>query len=538
MNNRKKKIIYAAVAALVACSVAVSCSDPSGEHYRVSEDAAGRVTLWELISQQPELSTFAGWLKQVDYDVILSGEQAYTVWAPENDALAGISPNDTEAVLRLVTNHIARYTNPTSTTETHAQILYMESAKRLLFSRNGDNYAMGGAELAQKNRTAKNGILHTLKQPIAFEPSIWQYMEEAGYDSIRSYLYSFNKREFIRSVSKQIDYNDEGMIVYDSVFLNQNVLWYVYRGAKGIGWLNNEDSLYTMILPNNKAWKEVYDRTYDYFKPDPEVDNPDSMQVANTRYSIVQDLVFRGAVNPASYNAGDTLFSTRNAPFLNPTHLFSGLTSLPVSNGWVYPASRLNYELHESAIKPVLVETENALGRWHNSAEDFSTIYSYFARDIPNVSKNAYLFVRATYTGAAPSVSFELPDVLAAEYDIYCVCLAQSYVETIRDTTQWYVTRLRFEIQQWDRLGKKEENKSWRTIATFTEPASSPKYVTQREGISKILVTEKFKFPFANINEPDNVFRLKVFSALDRSDPPALFKNEMRIDYILLEASR
>lgn len=535
MNNIKKKIIYTVAVALVVFVGAFSCSEYD-DHYKVSEEVKGRLSLWELISQQPELSTFAELLKQVSYDQILSSEQSYTVWAPQNEALASIDRNDTEAVLRLVSNHIARYVSPSALTENGERTLYMTSSKKMLFSKTGNTYSIGGSELSRKDLAAKNGILHTLKKQLTYEPSVWQYMETAGYDSIRSYLYAFDKMEFSSSASTIINTNEEGMYVYDSVFVHRNDLWYVYEGAKGIGFLNNEDSLYTMIMPDNKAWKEAYDRTYEYFRPDQTVENPDSVQAANTRYSIVQDLVFRGSINPDSYGVNDTLFTTRWAPIIDPSHLFTGLVRTPVSNGVVYPTSLLNYRLNESCIKPIQIEAENAWGRWHNSNSDAGNIYTYWDFNIADISDNGYLYVYPSSPSSAPSVSFELPDVLAAEYDIYCVYLAQSYVEELAPEAIRYVTRLRFDLQQWDKVGKKEESSSWKTIQTW-EDQSTPKYVTQPEGISKILVTEKFRFPFANFNETESVFRLKVTARPARNDPSNQFKNEMRIDYILLEPS-
>ena len=539
MKSIKKKIRYAWPALFAGFAIlAASCSDFSKEHYEVSPEVSGRVTLWELISQQPELTTFAGLLQRVSYDRILSSDQSYTVWAPDNNALAGIDTNDSVAVLRLVSNHIARYMYPASSGVANNPVLYMMSAKKMQFLRNGDTYSLGGIELARKNLAAKNGILHTLGKPLAFEPSLWQFMEAAEYDSIRSYMYSFNKREFMRGASRPVDYNEEGMIVYDSIFLDQNPLWYVYQGAKGVGWLNNEDSLYTMILPNNTAWQEVYDRTTHLFKPDPAIESPDSLQRVNTQYAIVQDLVFRGAVNPASYGENDTLFSTRFAPIINPVRLFTGIQPVATSNGWVYPTSHLNYELYESCIKPVLVEAEMSRGRWHSESQDFSRIRSLRVSDVPDVSNNAYLEITAV-SSLTPSVAFELPDVLATGYDIYCVCLAQSYVEKITDTTK-YVTRLQFDIQQWDRVTDKSRPTAWRSIQQFVDQTSS-QYVTQPQGISKILVTKNFRFPFANINEAESVFRIKVSSVLSRNDGYSTnprYIRDMRIDYILLEASR
>jgi len=536
----KKKIIYTPWILLFAAlsGIVISCTDLSKDHYQVSQDVTERVNLWELISQQPNLSIFAELLKKTSYDLVLSGDQTYTVWAPVNDALAGIDENDSIAVIRLVTNHIARYIYSASSEVDNIPVIYMLSAKKMNFTRSGDSYSMGGVDLLQKNAIAKNGILHTLGKQLAFDPSIWQFMEANDYDSIRSYMYSFDTRQFIRSASKPVDYNDEGMIVYDSVFLAQNALWYVYTGAIGVGWLNNEDSLYTMIMPNNAAWSDVYNRTVDYFKPNPNGDNPDSVQRANTCYSIVQDLVFRGAVNPSSYGGTDTLFSTRYAPFLDPVRLFSGSQPVAVSNGLVYPASHLNYELGESCIKPVKVEAEWSSGRWQSEAQDFSRITAFRTTDIPDVSNNAYLYVTSVSSSVNPSVSFELPNVLAAEYDIYCTFLAQSYVQQIQDTSR-YVTRAQFEIQQWDGVTDKSLSAAWKTYKLFSDQTTS-QYVTQREGITKMLVTKNFNFPFANFNESQNVFRLKVTSVLTRTDLSSKypqFNKDMRIDYVLLESS-
>ena len=539
MNSIKKKIAYIRIALFAGLVVlATSCSDLSNDHYEVSPEVSSRVSLWELISQQPELSTFAGLLQQVSYDRILASDQSYTVWAPDNNALAGIDLGDSEAVLRLVSNHVARYIYSASSEVATLPQFYMMSSKKMRFLRTGDTYSLGGVELAKKNLAAKNGILHTLGKPLTFEPNIWQFMEAPGFDSIRNYMYSFNKREFIRSASRPIDYNEEGMIVYDSVFLEQNPLWYVYQGAKGVGWLNHEDSTYTMIMPDNKAWKEVYDRTTHLFRPDPTIDSPDSMQRANTQYSIVQDLVFRGAVNPAYYGESDTLFSTRWAPIVNPVRLFEGIQPVSASNGKVYPTSQLNYELYESCIKPVKVEAEWSLGRWHSESRDFSRIRSLLANDAPDVSNNMYLEVTAV-SSLTPSISFELPNVLATEYDIYCVCLAQSYVEKITDPTP-YVTRLQFEIQQWDRVTDKSRPEAWSNYRQFSDQTTS-QYVTQPQGISKILVTKNFQFPFANINETESVFRIRISSVLSRADGNSTnprYTRDMRIDYILLEASR
>jgi phosphotransferase system IIB component len=251
-------------------------------------------------------------------------------------------------------------------------------------------------------------------------------------------------------------------------------------------------------------------------------------------------LVFRGAVSPTSYGENDTLFSTRSAFFINPVRIFAGAQPAVASNGLVYTTSQMNYELHESFIKPIKVEAESSIGRHHNESYDYSRLRSLRVRDVSGVSNSAYLEVRDV-SGMSPSVSFELPNVLAAEYDIYIVCLAQSYVEKISEINP-AVTRLRFDIEQWNRVTDKSKKEAWKYYRTFSDQTTS-QYVTNPEGITKMLVTKNFKFPFANINEPESVFRIKVFCELGRYDQISStavprFQREVRIDYILLEASR
>jgi hypothetical protein len=547
MNNNKKTIVYGLAALFLSFVAVVSCTD-SDEHYRVSDEVEGRVSLWELISGQPELSTFASLLERYSYDDILSSEQSYTVWAPVNDYLAGIDPNDSITVVRMITTHISRYFHPASGTAAQHPEVYMLNAKKQSFLSAGDTYTMGGVELRSKNLAAKNGILHTLNGRVPFFPNTWQIMEEAGYDSIRTYLYSFNKREFARNSSMQIDINEEGMIVYDSIFSEQNTMWYLSTGQKGIGFLNNEDSIYTMILPDNRAWTEVYNRYYPLFRPDPSLPEADSIQRANTQYSIVQDLVFRGAIaNPGIYGANDSILSTRGAIIRNPARIFSGSSPVKTSNGWVYPTSGLQYELTDSYAKQIKIEAEMPLGRMHEETRDMSTIQTGFSSDNPGISNNLFLHVRDLGKSASetPTVSFEIPGVLDTEYDVYGIFLSPSYVNPLSLDTA--VTRVRFEIQQWNKLGPKTDDRYWgdgkswgpgKVLATFS--GTGPEFVTQKQGISFIKAAEKFRFPFANINEEENVFRIRVISSPNRTDNSSKenkFNKEMRIDYLLLVPS-
>lgn len=545
MKNRKNKIVYGWVASILFVMGAASCSD-SIEHYKVSEEVESRTSLWELISTQPELSRFASLLKRYSYDQILSGDQTYTVWAPDNNHLAQMDTEDSITVMRAITTHIARYAYPASEATTQFPEIYMLNAKKQSFLSFGNTYTLGGVELQSGSRLAKNGVLHILNGQIPFFPNIWQMMESENFDSIRNYLYSFNKREFIRNASTQIDINEEGMIVYDSVFTTMNSMWYTYTGMKGIGYLNREDSTYTMILPNNTAWAEAYNRYYPIFRPDQSVPNADSIQHANIQYAIVQDLVFRGAIsNPNVYGENDSIFSTRNAVIKNPARIFNGTQPAQTSNGWVYTTSNLNYDRTDSYVKSIKIEAEMSKGRMHNESRDMSIIYSFYP-DNTEISNKGYLYVKdlGKNTNEVPVVSFEIPGVLNTSYDIYVAFLSPSFANSASADT--IVTRVKVAIQQWNRKGPKSSDLYWgngvnsgagQTLASFGD--NSPNFVTSKQGVA-LIKAGTYTFPFANINEEENVFRVRVSSVPTRTDNNSKdpkFNKTMRIDYILLVPS-
>jgi hypothetical protein len=542
MKSKKMRYLFAPVVLTLCFTGLTSCSDKD-EHYDVSGEVSGRISLWEMISQQPEISTFASLLQRYSYDSILSGEDVYTVWAPQNDALADIDPEDSLAVTRMIITHIARASHPATGSISNSPEVYMLNAKKLQFLRTGgDNYTLDGVALQSKNRAAKNGILHTLNGRVSFFPNIWQTLEEADFESIRNYLYAFSKREFIPGSSTQIDYNEDGMIVYDSIFDVRNEMWSVAKGAKGIGWLNNEDSIYTMILPTNQAWQETYDRYYPLFKPDPYYTNPDSIQHLNTQYSIVQDLVFRGAIaSPASFGVNDSIVSTRGAVIKNPSRIFDGSVQKRTSNGWVYATSQLNYDKTDTYVKQILIEAEQAT-IWHKEIDDQGILSRHTATsdtDNPKISKGGYIYIRDSKTSTAtqPSVSIEIPaGLLATKYDIWVAFLAPSDVNpSSTDTT---VTRVKFEMQRWTRLGPKNENKNWVTVTgTPMSDDTSLDFVTDKKKTCILQATKKgaFEFPFANFNETDNVYRLKITAYTVRTDQQSKvnkFEKNMRIDYL------
>lgn len=512
-----------------------ACNDYYNDYYYESGDSDQDKlpSLLELIREDENLSIFAGMLQTTGYDLILAGDQTYTVFAPRNEALAAVNRSDTLAVRNIVRTHIARFSSPSmqiSDKYYAISIVTMVNSKLIPFFVQGDLATIGGQELALKNERAKNGILHTLKGTIPFLPNLWEALQGEELDSIRNYLYPFNIKQFNRYGSTIIDYIN-GYPVYDSIFYESNIMFNTLPYARGIGYLNTEDSIYSMILPTNKAWAEAYARMNDYF-----VSEDDSLQQANTRYAIIKNLVFRGRYYPENAIPGDTLFSTRYIPFTDPVPLFEGSRRYEFSNGLAYQTDLLHYKPWESWQREIKMEAE-----WGIRGEALNTVGPFirYTNDTL-ISNRFYLSVLPQNSSQGPVVYFTIPETLSAYYNIYAVFVPECF-EYPSDTLGQ--ARIQYQVQQLDRstIEKQPDDQVWTHILSGGDPGSDKEFISPPEpltdvkNVTKMLLAENFKFPLANIGELQSTIRIAITNHRLRNDSRQNFQYRMFIDYILLE---
>jgi hypothetical protein len=367
-------------------------------------------------------------------------------------------------------------------------------------------------------------------------------------DSISHFFAQFHTKEFIPGSSQIVDYVN-GMAVYDSVFVESNTMWYLSTGSAyylgGVGYINNEDSLYTMILPTNTAWQAAYAERAPYFVTS--AANADSLQHLNTGYSIIQDLVFRGRIdNPAAL---DTLLSTQNNVFRTPSTLFSSATPYTASNGLVYITDNLNYNHWESWQHPLTVESE--LGSFvlkekpTDVAPSLSAVYLPDKPDIPSKYCVRISYGQEGTKNANTVIFFDVPNTLKATYNVYAVFAPMRYKELLATGER---TRIRYDIQQLDRATMTEpaDRQVWKTLIAANVNGAAPddtasstanKGVTDSIAVKKMLLRANFTLPEANYNEKTTTIRIKLISlaVTSSADRNGGFNNRMLLDKIVFE---
>lgn len=265
---------------LLACFFS-SCSDFSSYNSVVeSSNPSADRTLWENISAKEELSDFAQILQAVGYDAVLNAPTTYTVWAPVNGtfnkdsimALTQDAKTKKKVIEQFVYDHMANYSHLES--DPNDTVVYMLSKKLIRFSgKNTNSLTFDGKAINWGddafNTPSSNGILYTLNGMVPFRPNAYEniFSDKSQYGIADSHFNAYVKRYERIVLDKDASVKGEivnGNQVYDdsvTVTTNSFVTSYSHLNAE----LNNEDSLYTIIIPTDAAWQKAYDKIKSYY---------------------------------------------------------------------------------------------------------------------------------------------------------------------------------------------------------------------------------------------------------------------------------
>ncbi|MDD4970360.1 MAG: fasciclin domain-containing protein [Paludibacter sp.] len=496
--------------------LAVSCTDDLNKHYSAEQTTKSNLNLYQYIQAQTELSTFTKMLKIAGYDTILKSSQTFTVWAPTDHSLENVNLLDTAQIIKIVENHIARFSYPTTAIVSKKMI--MLDNKLIVFANGSEGYTFGGLKIVQSDVATKNGIIHVLSDYLPYRMSIWEFLNNAeGIDSVRNYINSFS----ITSIDTAASYKNGFMI--KKVYKTTNIL------LKYFAEINKEDSIYTVIWPNNTAWVEAYNRILPYYNT-LNKDGGVATQIANTKLTIIKDLFFRGVKSlPIST---DSLFSTNRNGFADPNRLFVGAQVTELSNGLSYVTDKLKYNATESWCPKIKVEAES--GFYRTDTLFTPTIQSSIGTGF-KISNYNYLNLTPIGTGSNQSTTFQIPYTLSAKYDIYCAFVPGSIINPLNVKPY----KVKFYLSYVDSNGKQVINAPVdKNNAVMAKGQIGDVFTTTPTSqVQEMLVVSGFQFPYTNLYKTTGyapTVKLKVENVVVTSEA-AKFSKTLRIDYIILK---
>lgn len=261
--------------AVVACSalVAVSCTDYL-DYNTVPEatNPAADKTLWENISENENLTDFAAVLKRLGYDEVLNASHTYTVWAPQNGSFSLEELNlmdSTKVERQFLKNAIADFAHREA--DINDTVVYMLNGKLVKFSnKNTDMLAFDGKDIlpnaanpAVFNYPSTNGLLYITSAPATFRYNGYEYLRESEDmpNMMGAYVEHYESRVLDEANSVKGAIIDGVQHYDDSVIIVSNILTDRMLRAQ----LDNEDSLYTVLIPTDTAWNRAYGEIASYY---------------------------------------------------------------------------------------------------------------------------------------------------------------------------------------------------------------------------------------------------------------------------------
>lgn len=363
-------ILVAFVAAFAGC-------DPWSDINNVPDER--NKNLIEILSANPDFSTFVIALEKTGYAEKLGAAMSFTVFAPTNNALAGINLNDTAALTALVRNHISEDIAYTDKTGTFAieRILMLNGKYATI-----NNNLISGVPVSKWNIASKNGVLHQISGTIEDRKNSWEYLKTLTGDPVVDFIASFNEKVMDMNRSIQTGVNSSGKPIYDTIWTYRNTLLDELT-------LADETATSTFILPEKTALDELRAKYAKYFQ------QQDSVKM---RQEIIREIVGDMLLPYVRINTSGRFLNTSEVLVdINKTDISD---SIITSNGIIYKVKSVRVKMYQNKIRPLLIEAENFVNRWPDAWQTRPRTWASGGKDVILKSRSRHSYgwpVQSTY---------------------------------------------------------------------------------------------------------------------------------------------
>ena len=479
----------------------------------VDAQASANNTLWENIAGDQQLTKFAALARQCNFSEALNSPRFYTVWAPVDEAISDAdyqrlkSSDSATIVKQFMQQHITEYNYPVSAALDSATIVSLNAKHHPFTQSSFDGYSYSAV-----NVPSTNGVLHKINGLSEFYNNLYENIDNLeGCDLIKNYIQNYDEYYLDVNASVIGPLVDGKQTYLDSVLKKRNnVIRSIMRAD-----LEDEDSTFCMLLPNDKAWQDAYVKILPCYNYIPKMDYMDLakktvtannikatdakadkaaettgevLQDSLTCRNIVSNLVFSNSIwrnsplfGNGSLTPGDSVFSTSGRYLQNAQTVLEHTTSLAeMSNGIARTIDSLSFYSWDTYLPPVVVKEEQDNNRntllytmkvnkltTHNVPLDslksrrdtlFSKVPKMFDQWLfPQRSRFfSYIAVDSANidgTTGKPEFCFALRDVRSATYHIYVITVPAQVEEPLAAVKPYY---LRFYLSWTDAANKQQ----------------------------------------------------------------------------------
>jgi hypothetical protein len=222
-----------------------SCADPWDSRFEGNIEPAEK-SVWEIIQSEPSYQAFEDLLTETGVDTLLKRDAVFTVLIPSVESLEQLSDSSLEVkkqTLRYQISNGVLYSNEMP----GGKNLLTVTGKSLLFEKIGDKYLVNkDAEITATDIPASNGVIHETDKAQYLKPNILEIINaNPEYSYIAEFLAENTTRVFDEENSIPIGIDENGLTVYDSVWISSNPFFSQY------GNIGSENEQFAIFLAGN-----------------------------------------------------------------------------------------------------------------------------------------------------------------------------------------------------------------------------------------------------------------------------------------------
>lgn len=377
------------------------------EDHNATTDESLKKNLVELISANPELSTFAKYLAQTGYDKVISSSKNYTVFAPVNSVLATLDAaivSNPDKLKKFIGNHIAGQLYYTKSISTTTRIMMLNGKYNNMTAAKIEEAAITAAD-----KYASNGVLQVIDKMLHALDNCWEFLSNNAAAPVKqkTFMLSLFRNVFDTSHAVVVGINPTtGEPVYqpgtDSVYTN--LFWNKVHDIR------DEKKQFTLFMLEDAAWDTEVTKYTPYF-----VTGTADSNTLVTSWNVLKDFAVDTLYsNPVSIP--DTIFSKFGTKL--PVNKSAIVKTVKTSNGIIYILNKADVQ-PASKFKPYLIEGENYAATSHDRRGN-----TYFRDRANSLTGKDFRDVLVFNHGVSLfNIRYDITEVPSVKYKAYWVAL-------------------------------------------------------------------------------------------------------------------
>lgn len=321
------RCLFLVFPAIVIISLS-GCQETWDEHYSAMEPSVNKL-LWDEIQMNADFSIFADYIKEKELDTILTSNQQYTLFVPNNDAFNNIS--DTTEINSLLLNHLISPNLFSLRNVKELTKLQTLSGKFALIEKTDTSFYFDAAKIIRQSPVYLDGRYYEVEEFPFAKPSFNEYFR----DYLPVIYHYINAQEY-DSLDKKLSTPiriEDGKTIYDSVFVTINPFEDRYFPIS----MESREEFATFILFNQDQYDAALDvmasKIGDVFTSHEDI--PLSWQEAVLFPVIFENGVFDNALSVGQLSDPNLLNIRGEQVVLDPSTI-NPESRIECSNGYIY----------------------------------------------------------------------------------------------------------------------------------------------------------------------------------------------------------